>query len=98
MIDYTAEIVGDQVVFTLNQFDNPAFESYTSSDGFLSIMCVGGKSDGWLGYGGMQIYLCADCVPVTLTTPHYEYEQDLIDVMLRINKNFEELKSGNVLS
>ena len=97
MIDYSAQIIGDQVVFTLNQFDNPPFDIYNSSDGFLSIMCVNGKSDGWLGYGGMQIYLCEKCVPVTLTTPHYEHEQDLIDVMERIHKNFEELKSGNVL-
>ena len=98
MIDYNAAIVGDQVVFTLNSYKSPPFETYTSDDGFLSITVVNGKSDGWLGYGGLQIYLCTECLPVELRTPHYEYEQDLIDVMLRIHKNMEALNNGNVLS
>ena len=97
MIDYTAEIVGDQVVFTLRQFENPLFETYTSDDGFLSIICVNGKSDGWLGYGGLQIYLCDECLPLTLRTPHYEHEQDLLDVLTKIEKNMKELDRGDVL-
>jgi hypothetical protein len=98
MIDYIIEIIENQVVFTLNTFDNPSFDTYTSSDGFLSIVYILGQSSGTLGYGAMQIYLYDKSLPLVLSTPYYEHEQDLLDVVERINKNMEELKNGNILS
>ena len=97
MIDYTCGIIDDQVVFNLQNCDLGNTDTYVSKDGFLSIIKVNGASNGWLGYGGMQIYLCDKCLPLTLETPHYEHLQDLLDVINRIHKNFEELESGNVL-
>jgi hypothetical protein len=98
MLDYSVELIEDQVVFTLNYYNSPSFEHYTSPDGFLSIMVVAGQSDGWLGYGGMQIYLCTECFPIVLKTPHYEHAQDLTDVIDRIETNMQLLKYGNILS
>ena len=98
MIDYIVELDKDQVVFKLNNCENFPFENYISLDGFLSIMVVTGGSDGWLGYGGLQIYLYNNDLPIELRTPHYEYTQDLLDVMNKIETNMGLLQNGNVLS
>ena len=98
MIDYIIEIIENQVVFTLNTFDNPSFDTYTSSDGFLSIVYILGQSSGTLGYGAMQIYLYDKSLPLVLSTPYYEHEQDLLDVKYKIENNMREFIHGNVLS
>jgi hypothetical protein len=96
MIEYTAGIIGDQVVFTLNAINDPSLEDYQSEDGFLTLRKVAGGSDGWLGYGGLCVYYCPDCLPIALESPHYEHAQDLNDTLERITRNMEIL-NGYVL-
>lgn len=96
MIEYTAVITGDQVVFTLNAINNPSLEDYKSEDGFLTLRRVYGGSDGWLGYGGLCIDYSTEHLPLTLTSPQYEHAQDLADIMERITRNMEVLNGDAV--
>jgi len=96
-IEYSADIVDDQVVFTLTSVNDPSLDDYQSEDGFLTLRKVAGGSDGWMGYGGLCVYYCTDCLPVTLKSPHYEHAQDLTDLMERITRNME-IVNGDVLS
>ena len=98
MVEYSVEIIGDQVFFTLSSCTDLIVDSYISNDEFLSIVKIGQKSSGWLGYGGMMLYFCSNDLPIVIFTPHYEYMQDLIDVQNRIEKNMKELINGNILS
>lgn len=94
--EYTADIIGDQVVFTLTAVNDPSLDNYTSEDGFLTLQRVCGGSDGWLGYGGLSVTFSPSHLPFTITTPHYEHAQDLTDIMERITRNMEIL-NGDVL-
>lgn len=94
--EYTAEIIGDQVVFTLATVNDPSLDNYTSEDGFLTLQRVRGGSDGWLGYGGLCVTFDDRYLPLTLESPHYEHAQDLTDLMERITRNME-IVNGDVL-
>lgn len=96
LIDYTADISGDQVVFTLSAINDPSLEDYQSEDGFLTLRKVAGGSEGWLGYGGLSITFSPAHLPFTITTPHYEHASDLAHVMEQITRTMEEL-NGDVL-
>jgi|694.fasta_scaffold17565_6 hypothetical protein len=98
MIDYMVEIIEDQVIFTLKSFSVTPFEDFTSSDEFLNIIIVNGTSDGWVGYGGMVLYIFPENTSLSISTPHYEYYQDLLDVKYKIENNMREFIHGNVLS
>jgi hypothetical protein len=96
-IDYTAEIVGNQVVFKLNSINDIFPEKYQSDDGFLIInRYSAGESNGLFGYGALIIFLSNTDLPFTIQTPHYEYDQDLEDIMFKITKNME-IVNGDVL-
>lgn len=96
MVKYEADIAGNQVICTIHAVENPSLTDYQSEDGFLTLREVAGGSDGWLGYGGLCLYYCSDCLPITLKSPHYEHAQDLTDLMERITRNME-IVNGHVL-
>lgn len=71
-------------------------EQYISDDNFLLITKVAGGTCGNYGYGGLCIFCDPAYLPITLATPQYEYEQDLIDVTERTKANIKRF-NGNVL-
>ena len=94
---YTADIAGDQVSFTLTAVNDPSLDNYTSEDGFLTLRRVRGGCDGWLGYGGLCITFDDRHLPITVTSPHYEHASDLDHVMDAVTRELAVLNSLSVL-
>lgn len=93
IIDWEARVVGDQVQYRLLRVD-PSLTEYRSEDGFFTLHLCGGYSQGTFGYGELTVWAGDD--ELTLLTPHYEHEQDLLDIMERVTKAMEGV-NGNAV-